>query len=77
MAPQYRITSDSLSVSWEYINIDADLEEDLSSNSSGDANAPIRSGDHVPNLNWPVATGSINHEIHDLKEVMPFYYFYY
>ena len=80
MAPQYHISSDSLNVSQEYIDIDADLgdlEEDSSSNSSGDANAPVRSHDHVPNLNWPVTTGSINHEIHDLKEVMPLYYFYY
>ena len=80
MAPQYCITSDSLNVSREYIDIDADLgnlEEDSSSNSSGDANAPVRSHDRVPNLNRPVTTGSINHEIHDLKEVMPFYYFYY
>ena len=80
MAPWYRITSDSLDVSQEYIDIDADLgnlEEDTSSNSSGDANAPVHSHDCVPNLNRPVATGSINHEIHDLKEVMPFYHFYY
>ena len=78
MAP--RVTSDSLNVSREYIDIDTDLgdlEEDSSSNSSGDANAPVCSRDHVPNLNRPVTTGSINREIHDLKEVMPFYYFYY
>lgn len=76
MAPRYRITSDSLDVSREYIDIDADLgnsEEDSSSNSSGDANAPVHSRDRVPNLNQPrqtVATGS-THEIHDLKEVIP------
>lgn len=84
MPPRYRITSDSLDVSREYIDIDADLgdsEEDSSSNSSGDAgdaNAPVRSRDRVPNLNRPgqtVATGSIGREMHDLKEVMPFYYF--
>jgi hypothetical protein len=77
MAPRYRITSDSLDASQEYIDIDADLgdsEENSSSNSSGDANEPVRSRDRVPNLNRPgqtVATGSIGREIHDLKEVMP------
>jgi hypothetical protein len=80
MAPRHRITSDSLDVSREYIDIDADLgdsEEDSSSNSSGDANAPVRSRDRVLNLNQPgqtVATSSIHREIHDLKEVMSFYY---
>jgi hypothetical protein len=81
MAPRHRITSDSLDVSREYIDIDADLgdsEEDSSSDSSGDANAPVRSRDRGPNLNRPgqtsVATGSMGgREIQDLKEVMPFY----
>jgi hypothetical protein len=82
MAPRYRITSDSLDVSREYIDIDADLgdsEEDSSSNSSGDANAPVRSQarDRVPRPGQTVATGStgIGREIHDLKEVI--FYFYY
>ena len=76
MAPRHRITSDSLNVSREYIDIDGDLgnsEEDSSSNSSGDA---VRSRDRGPNLNRPgqtVATGFIGREIQDLKEVMPFY----
>jgi len=77
MAPRHRITSDSLDVSREYIDIDGDLgdseEEDSSSNSSGDANAPVRSCDRGPNLNrsgQTVATGSIGREIQDLKEVM-------
>lgn len=79
MAPRHRITSDSLDVSREYIDIDADLgdsEEDSSSDSSGDANAPVRSRDRGPNLNRPgqtVAKGSIGREIQDLKEVIPFY----
>jgi len=74
MAPRHRITSDSLDVSQEFIDIDGDLgnseEEDSSSNSSGDTNAPVCSR---PNLNWPgptIATGSIGHETQDLKEVM-------
>jgi hypothetical protein len=79
MAPRHRITSDSLNVSREYIDIDGDVgdsEEDSSSNSSGDANAPVRFRDSGPNLNRPgqtVATGFIGREIQDLKEVMLFY----